>query len=618
VISFQATTTGTWKVGLKAVSGAANYTVTVDQGPLAPPKIATYSNQYGFSGPAGNYPYGMAWDATDNTIIAADYWNARVKRFSADGQFLGVVSKTAPKDAPGGICIPYGLASDPDGNVWVADENCSRVVEFDHNGNWIRTIGRGGTPNYGFGCGGGNLNVPTYVIVDPTSRNVYVGDPKCGTVYIYSPTGTYIGEFNWTAANLGMPPKARGLAMDASGNIYVAEYNTKQIVVFDKQGNYLRKFAAPSDMNDVRGMAIDKTNGLIYVVGAYYNRVFEFKTDGTFVRKWSGSGSTLFDSIRYPAADDSGHVWIGDTWGYRIWKFDSTANPLPWSQAAQPPPNGGYNLNMGITVTPDNKLHVIDTYEQRVQAFDLTNTCSAAVNCPGWLFQYGSRAEDILHPEGFAYPRAINYGGGYIWIGDNNNHVLQFNPDGTFVARFGSQGKQPGQFLGGVMGVHYENSSVYTTDATNCRLQVFSPAGALIAYMGACGGAVGQMANPRGLTVNGNLAYVADYANNRVVVWDTSTKTMVRTISATCAGVHLSGPQDVALDPGRTHLYIADTLNGRVVRTALDGSNCEVATAGSDTPGGKLGQPRYLAFAPDGRLLVSTSNRRVYAFRITG
>ena len=70
-------------------------------------------------------------------------------------------------------------------------------------------------PTFGFGCGGGKLNVPTYVIVDPTSRNVYVGDPKCGTVYIYSPTGTYIGEFDWSAANLGTPPKARGLAMDA-------------------------------------------------------------------------------------------------------------------------------------------------------------------------------------------------------------------------------------------------------------------------------------------------------------------------------------------------------------------------------------------------------------------
>ena len=103
-----------------------------------------------------------------------------------------------------------------------------------------------------------------------------------------------------------------------------------------------------------------------------------------------------------------------------------------------------------------------------------------------------------------------------------------------------------------------------------------------------------------------NYARLVTDESLRIAVWNTTTKTMT-TIGAICAGVHLSGPMDVALDPSRTHLYIADTLNGRVVRTGLDGSNCEVATTGSDVPGAKLGQPRYLTFAPDGRLLASAS-----------
>ena len=136
--------------------------------------------------------------------------------------------------------------------------------------------------------------------------------------------------------------------------------------------------------------------------------------------------------------------------------------------------------------------------------------------------------------------------------------------------------------------------------------------------MGACGTSQGQMRDPRGLTVDGDLAYVAEVDNNRVSVWNTATKTVVKTIRPTCGSTGLSGPIDVALDPSHNHLYITDTLHGRVVRTALDGSTCTVVTIGGDTPQGSLGNPRYLDFGVDGRLYVSTSNRRVYAFRITG
>src|SRR5260221_8034609 len=105
----------------------------------------------------------------------------------------------------------------------------------------------------------------------------------------------------------------------------------------------------------------DRTNGLLYAPGAYYTGVFEFTAAGTFVRKWGGSGTTPFNSIRFPAADDNGHVWIGDTWGYRVWKFDSGGNLLPWARAPEPPPNGGYNLNMGVAPLPGDRMAVIDT-----------------------------------------------------------------------------------------------------------------------------------------------------------------------------------------------------------------------------------------------------------------
>ena len=94
-MSFDAPTAGTWKLGVKALSGSAAYTLSVDypgSGSAGGP--ATYSGAYGFSGSAGLYAYGMDWDPTDNTILVGDYWNYRVWRYTTDGQLVGSVSRT--------------------------------------------------------------------------------------------------------------------------------------------------------------------------------------------------------------------------------------------------------------------------------------------------------------------------------------------------------------------------------------------------------------------------------------------------------------------------------------------------------------------------------------------
>jgi sugar lactone lactonase YvrE len=709
-MSFDAPTAGAWKLGVKALSGSAAYTLSVaypGSGSAGGP--ATYSGVYGFSGSAGLYAYGMDWDSTDNTILVGDYWNYRVWRYDTDGNLIGSVSQHALGGMSGGITAPYDVEADPtDLNssgkaaLWVADQGSSRIVEFDHNGNWLQTIGplnagqASGTDaqhpghNYAYGCGGGQMHIPTHILVDTVqpSHLIYVSDPNCRAVYIFDHSGTFQGSLDWTGSGVGTPIP-RGVAEDAAGDIYVAEFNSRKIFVFSPTTRKIIGVIGPqSDENDVRGIDIDPVNHLIYTVGAYWNRVYEFSYDpakvavgtgpssvvGTFVNEWRNidgtnyaSGHQSFDSIRFPAVDGRGNVYVGETWGcdtscngtpygYGVEKFApgnlsafpscnvanggtaqttcAGATRLPWATGPQPPPEGGFNQQNGIGLDPSGNLYVIDTFEQRVQKFDTTKTCGSAGNCPAWELQWGSRAPNAPKSQGFGYPRTLTVGDdGRIWVGDNNNDVLAFNPDGSFVHRYGSQGKSSGQFSGGVQGIDVEGGRVYATDVGGCRLQVFdeaklltadsianAPAGTLLDSLGTCGTAANQMKVPRGVAVSsdGNTAYVVDTGANRISVWNLSNNTAT-TSKPSCGGTLLSQPWGITWDPARTWLYIGDVGNKRIVRWDPVSGTCQVVATTATLPAGyTMDGSNYLAFGPDGRLYASDNSRHIYAFTITG
>jgi tripartite motif-containing protein 71 len=620
---------------------------------------ATYLKTFGYSGPAGLYAYGMAWDPTDNSVLVSDYWNYRVQRFSSTGTFQKIIPAKPGNSTAGAV---YDIAVDPfdvpatgGANFWMAEQEQGRIIEMTHNGTWLQTIGTLGAGTdaqhpgaaYSLGCGSGKMTWPTHLAIDPSSGKIYVSDPSCDQIWIFSHTGTFLGQFSWTgftAATGIYKPVPRGIAEDTAGNFYVAELNSHSVAVFDPSGKFVRAFPKVADMGDVRGVDIDTTRGYLYVVGAYRNCVYQFTLAGALVKKWCSvdgtSGGTPMNSIRWPAVDPvTGYVYIGDTWGYRVWAFDprgaaATPAPLPWSAGPAPPPDGGYNSPNGVAVDPaTGSLYVADTFENSAQKFASTSYCLSKLDCPGFRLRFGTRSSIGLLQTGFDYPKAAAFADGYLWIGEADGHDVQaWDTNGNFIHRFGQHGTGVGFFKGGVQGLAVQNGLIYATDTGNCRLQIFDEATALsqptpqpVAYMGSCGTGVGQMAAPRSpaVTADGNRVYIIETGDARVSVWNTdSSSPGYRTATSfkpSCGGTGLRAPVGMTFDPSRTWLYIADTQNHRVVRVRPDNSACEVVTTGLDTPAKSLAGPRYLTFSPDGSTLyVSDSSRHVYAFTISG
>ena len=436
----------------------------------------------------------------------------------------------------------------------------------------------------------------------------------------------------------------------------------------------------------MRGLDIDPVNHLIYTVGAYWNRTYEFSYDpakvaagtgassivGKFVNEWRNMDGTNFasghqqmDSVRFPAVDGQGNVYVGETWGcdagctgtpygYGVEKYApgsisafpscTVANATPdhlcrCHQAAvgdrpQPPPRGGFNQQNGIAIDPsDNSLFVVDTFEQRVQKFDSTSTCTSEASCPAWELQWGSRQPASPASDGFGYPRALTFGDGMVWVGDNNNAVITFKPDGTFVHRYGSQGPQPGMFKGGCaghprrerQGLRHRRgrlppAGVRRGEASERVQHRHRPGRDAAGEPGSCGSGVNQMTAPRGVAVSpdGNTVYVAETGNNRISVWNLNTNSAT-TVKPSCGGKvprpalghHLGSRQDVALH--RRRRQQARRTLGSGLRYLPGG--CNDRHTARRIHHGRQQLPRV---GPDGRLYASDNSRHIYAFTITG
>ena len=212
------------------------------------------NHTWGYSGDGGpattaqlKEPYGVAVDASGNIYIA-DYYDSRIREVSAS---TGVITTVAGDGswAYGGdrgpataaqLRNPWGVAVDGIGNIYIADFGNGRIREVSASTGVITTVAGGGSS--GLGDDGpataAQLYGPTGVALD-ASGNIYIADMygnrirevSASTGIITTVAGNgyegYSGDDGpATAAELVYP---MGVAVDASGNIYIADYHNNCI-----------------------------------------------------------------------------------------------------------------------------------------------------------------------------------------------------------------------------------------------------------------------------------------------------------------------------------------------------------------------------------------------------
>ncbi len=589
------------------------------------------------------YPVAVALDSSGGLYVV-DSDNHRVLFFPKGSTTATRVygqngSFTSGTENNGGISAnslanPEGVAVDNSGGVYIADYSNSRVLYYPSGSTTAsRVYGQGGsfasgTQNNG-GVSADSLNLPRAVAVD-SSGNLYVADYGNNRV-LYYPSGlttaTRVYGQGVSFTTSGGETSANGLdapwavALDGNDNLYVADPGNNRVLfylsgsttairVYGQAGSFASgspNNGGPLSANSLsfpQGVAVDGS-GNLYVADYNNVRVLVYPSGSTTATQVYGQGGsfttnvggTSANSMYYPSGvgvDSSGNVYVADSDNNRVLEYGpfGNANVCPSGQSSPAPCNT--SVSFSYYAATDTNFGTPQVVTQGIPNLDFT--LAGGSTCTGIV----SAGTTCIVNATFA-PLAPGLRMGAVQLFDNANHLFASTPisgigQGPAIAFGpGTQTTVPASGLQYPVGVALDGAGdIFIADYVAADVVEVTPGGVQTTVPAA------GLGSPVGVAVDGaGDVFIADLDLSHVVeVTPSGVQTSV--------GSGLGSPIGVAVD-GADNVFIADQGNTQVVKVTPTGVQTIVPATGLSTIWGVAVDGAGNVFIADG----GTNNRVV-------
>jgi uncharacterized protein (TIGR03437 family) len=410
-------------------------------------------------------PEGVAVDGNGNVYVT-DGENSRVVReISTHGVITtaagseSIVYSSDGVEPNADLSGPLGVAIDEFGTLFISDQYNARVVEVDGLGT-VTAIAGNRTSRF---SGDGGLAVDAQLdlgdcndaVAVSVAQELYVGDCSSHLIrkvdnqgVISTVAGTYLGGANFLSI-------VRAIAPDPFGNLYVIG-GSGQVLLFDPTG--AMSVFAGQGQDDVtvegppvlariipEGLAVD-ASGNVYIADQQSYRIWKVTPAGVATifagngsSNYSGDGGSATNAQLSPwglAIDHSGNLFVADADNMRVRKIDASGiittvagNGLwGFSGDGGPATNASFASPSNVAVDPEGNLYIADSFDGRVRKVSTNGTVTTIAGNGGTLtnppsMRDGQLGADVEIQWNNLSVAADNYG--RIYFTDTTTHSVK-------------------------------------------------------------------------------------------------------------------------------------------------------------------------------------------------
>ncbi|MES2887111.1 MAG: hypothetical protein V4739_03775 [Pseudomonadota bacterium] len=506
--------------------------------------------------------------APDGSLYVADSDNHVIRKISPGGKVSTVAGLANEEGSTDGVgpqarfSAPQGLTVDRTGHVYVADTGNETLRKITPAGVVTTVAGRAGKSGHRDAAGpAARFNGLMGVRVD-AQGTLWVVDGDNHVLRQVTPqglVGTWAGTVDKPGSTDGMGREARfnspsGLALDAAGNVYVADTFNEIIRKISPAGEVTTLAGwAPhpgtgngtgqgARFDQPQSVAVD-AGGALYVADRENHTVRKVLPSGVVTTLAGQAGEpgqndgkgvqAQFSSPQGVAVDASGHVIVADSHNDTLRRIapDGTVTTLAGEAGESGATDGPgrkarLNTPAGVGMDTQGALYVADFENHTVRKLSkgtVTTLAGAATEAgaadgPGATARFNEPADVVVDASG------------HIYVADHGNHVIRrITPDGMVSTWAGVAGKAsqvdgPGQ----AARFHHpqglaldEAGNLYVADLGNHALRKITPDGTVTTLIGTAreggirlGSQAPRLDAPSGLVWlgNGRLAVLSNHA----------------------------------------------------------------------------------------------------------
>lgn len=220
------------------------------------------------------------------------------------------------------IGAAHGMRVDRDDNVWVTDTSHHSVFKFNPAGKLLLTLGTIDRP----GTGVDQFNKPTDIAF-AANGDIFVTDGYGNSrVMKFDRNGKFITHWGTRGTNAGEFHLPHSIAIDSKQRVIVGDRENDRIQVFDLDGQLLEIWPGFAPY----GIALD-SSGQVFVADGRASQIFRLNESGSVNLRFGGRGHApgQFELPHMLAIDAEGSIYLAEVGGERFQKLRrlSTASP---------------------------------------------------------------------------------------------------------------------------------------------------------------------------------------------------------------------------------------------------------------------------------------------------